>query len=165
MSLECDHSRSFKGSQHRLENRLSCDRTVLVMRNFIRHPADIPIKIIRNDGKDCHRQPIQDISIGGLRCRFNEPLAIGDEIKIIIDLVDPVLEIPGRVIWCRATDTAYEIGIEYRGEEDVYRLRMVEQICHIEHYRNEIQIREGRNISSEQAAREWIAKFADGFPK
>ncbi len=135
------------------------------MRNFIRHPADIPIKIIKNESGDCYRQPLQDISIGGLRCRFNEPLAIGDEIKIIIDLVEPVLEISGRVVWCRAVDAAYELGIEYQGEEDVYRLRMVEQICHIEHYRKEIQIREGRNISSEQAAREWIVKFADGFPK
>ena len=135
------------------------------MRNFIRHPADIPIKIIKNESDDYYRQPLQDISIGGLRCRLNEPLAIGDEIKIIIDLVEPILEISGRVVWCRAADTAYELGIEYQGEEDVYRLRMVEQICHIEHYRKEIQIREGRNISSEQAAREWIDKFADGFPR
>ena len=135
------------------------------MRNFIRHPADIPIKITRDESGDCYRQPLQDISIGGLRCRLDEPLAIGEEIKIIIDLVKPALEISGRVVWCRAADTAYEIGIEYRGEEDVYRLRMVEQICHIEHYRKEIQIREGRNISSEQAARKWIGKFADGFPK
>ena len=135
------------------------------MRNFIRHPADIPIKIIKNGSEDCYRQPLHDISIGGLRCWFNEPLAIGAEIIIIIDLVEPVLEIPGRVIWCRAVDDSYELGIEYRGEEDVYRLRMVEQICHIEHYRNEIQLKEGRNISSEQAAREWIVKFAGDFPK
>ena len=135
------------------------------MRNFIRHPADIPIKIIKNGSEDCYRQPLRDISIGGLRCWFNEPLAIGAEIIIIIDLVEPVLEIPGRVIWCRAVDDSYELGIEYQGEEDVYRLRMVEQICHIEHYRNEILLREGRNISSEQAAREWIVKFAGDFPK
>jgi len=135
------------------------------MRNFIRHPADIPIKIIKNESDDYNRQPLQDISIGGLRCRLNEPLAIGDEIKIIIDLVEPVLEISGKVVWCRAVNTSYEVGIEYRGEEDVYRLRMVEQICHIEHYRNEVQIREGRIISSEQAAREWIVKFAGDFPK
>jgi Tfp pilus assembly protein PilZ len=135
------------------------------MRHFIRHPADIPIKIIKNESGDCYRQPLQDISIGGLRCRFNEPLAVGTEIKIIIDLVKPVLEIPGTVVWCRAAETSYELGIEYRGEKDVYRLRMVEQICHIEHYRKEIQISEGRNISSEQAAREWIIKFAGEFPK
>ena len=153
------------GRQHSSGPGLSCDNIILVMRNFIRHPADIPIKIIKNESGDCYRQPLQDISIGGLRCRLNEPLAIGDEIKIIIDLVKPVLEISGRVVWCRAADSAYELGIEYRGEEDVYRLRMVEQICHIEHYRKEIQFREGRNISSEQAAKEWIVKFADGFPE
>lgn len=153
------------GRQHSSGTGLTCDHTVLVMRNFIRHPADIPIKIIKDETGDCYRQLLQDVSTGGLRCRFNEPLAIGDEIKIIIDLVEPVLEISGRVVWCRAADIAYEIGIEYRGEVDVYRLRMVEQICHIEHYRKEIQIREGRTISSEQAAREWIVKFADEFPK
>lgn len=153
------------GKRHSLGTGLSRDQLVLVMRNFIRHPADIPIKITKNESGDCYRQPLQDISIGGLRCRLNEPLAIGEEIKIIIDLVKPVLEISGRVVWCRAVDTAYELGIEYQGQEDVYRLRMVEQICHIEHYRKEIQIREGRNISSEEAAREWIVKFADGFPK
>jgi Tfp pilus assembly protein PilZ len=144
------------------------------MRNFIRHPIDIPIKIIKSESEseseDCLNQSLHDISIGGLRCRSDKPLAAGAEIKIIIDLVDPVLEIPGIVIWCRAVDkstadASYELGIEYQGEKDVYRLRMVEQICHIEHYRKEVQIREGRNISSEQAASEWITKFAGKFPK
>ncbi len=145
------------------------------MRDFIRHPIDIPIKIIESEGEDCESedsldQSLHDISIGGLRCLSDKPLAAGTEITIIIDLVDPALEIPGIVIWCRAndtstTDTSYELGIEYQGEKDVYRLRMVEQICHIEHYRKEVQTREGRNISSEEAAREWITKFAGKFPK
>ncbi len=135
------------------------------MRNFIRHPIDIPIKVIENDGEDCLNQSLHDISIGGLRCLSDKPLAAGAEIKIIIDMVDPVLEIPGIVIWCRPVNESYELGIEYQGEKDVYSLRMVEQICHIEHYRKEVQTREGRNISSEQAAREWITKFAGKFPK
>ncbi len=140
------------------------------MRNFIRHPIDIPIKIIEIEGDNCESedsldQSLHDISIGGLRCLSTKPLATGAEIKIIIDLVDPVLEIPGIVIWCRTAGASYELGIEYQGEKDVYRLRMVEQICHIEHYRKEVQTREGRNISSEEAAREWITKFAGKFPK
>ena len=143
----------------------SCDHLVLVMRNFIRHPADIPIKIIKDENGERYHQPLRDISIGGLRCRFNECLEVGINIRIIVDLVDPALEIPGKVVWCRADDASYELGIEFRGEKDVYRLRMVEQICHIEHYRKEMLVREGRNISSEQAAREWIVKFADEFPK
>jgi Tfp pilus assembly protein PilZ len=113
------------------------------MREFIRHPIDIPIKIIESEGEDCESedsldQSLHDISIGGLRCLSDKPLAAGTEITIIIDLVEPALEIPGIVIWCRSNDTStagasYELGIEYQGEKDVYRLRMVEQICHIEH--------------------------------
>ena len=140
------------------------------MRNFIRHPIDIPIKIIENESEDCEGedsldQSLHDISIGGLRCLSDKPLAAGTEVTIIIDLVEPALEIPGIVIWCQATHTFYELGIEYQGEKDVYRLRMVEQICHIEHYRKEVQTREGRNISSEEAAQEWIARYAGKFPK
>ena len=41
---------------------------------------------------------------------------------------------------------------------------MVEQICHIEHYKSEVLAREGRHLDGEQAAREWIQKFAHGFP-
>lgn len=134
------------------------------MRNFIRHPADIPIKIIKDENGERYHQPLRDISIGGLRCTFNKPLEIGAKVKIIVDLVNPEMEIPGKVVWCRADDQSYELGIEFRGEKDVYRLRMVEQICHIEHYKNEMLIKEGRNISSEQAANEWIEKFADEFP-
>ncbi len=140
------------------------------MRNFIRHPIDIPIKVIKSESEDCLNHTLQDISIGGLRCLSDKPLAADTEIKIIIDMVDPALEISGRVIWCQAidestADASFELGIEYQGEKDVYSLRMVEQICHIENYRKEVQTREGRNIRSEQAAREWITKFAGEFPK
>lgn len=41
---------------------------------------------------------------------------------------------------------------------------MVEQLCHIEHYKAEVLAREGRQLDGEQAAREWIRKFAHGFP-
>ncbi len=42
--------------------------------------------------------------------------------------------------------------------------RMVEQICHIEQYKNEILKAEGRQLDSKQAALEWIQKFASEFP-
>ncbi len=140
-----------------------CDPLIIIMRNFIRHPVDIPIKIIKDESR--YVQPLQDISVSGLRCRSDEALEMGAEIKIVIDLVKPTLEIQGKVIWCRAIGSSYELGIEYHGEQDAYRLRMVEQICHIEHYKKEVQIREGRTISSEQAANEWIGKYAEKFPR
>jgi hypothetical protein len=41
---------------------------------------------------------------------------------------------------------------------------MIEQICHIEHYRKEVKLVEGRELSSEEAADEWITRYAGDFP-
>jgi len=41
---------------------------------------------------------------------------------------------------------------------------MIEQICHIRQYRAEVLATEGRQLDGDQAAREWIQKFADDFP-
>ena len=48
--------------------------------------------------------------------------------------------------------------------EDVFRARMVAQVCYIEDYRRSIARAEGRELSSEEAAGEWIAKYASKFP-
>jgi phage tail tape-measure protein len=68
------------------------------------------------------------------------------------------------VIWCLAASDGYEVGVEFREVEDAYRARMVEQVCHIEHYRLWVKEVEGRDIDSEHAAKEWIGKFAEEFP-
>ena len=41
---------------------------------------------------------------------------------------------------------------------------MVEQVCPIEQYRHEMLKNEGRTLSSEEAALEWIQKYAPQFP-
>jgi hypothetical protein len=42
---------------------------------------------------------------------------------------------------------------------------MVEQVCHIEEYRRTVQRLEGRELSAEEAAFEWIHRFAAQFPE
>ena len=49
-------------------------------------------------------------------------------------------------------------------EDELFRLRMIEQICHIEHYRNEMLKQQGRELSIEEAAQEWISRYAGEFP-
>ena len=41
---------------------------------------------------------------------------------------------------------------------------MVEQICHIEHYRRTVHESQGRSLSSHEAAPEWIERYAEAFP-
>jgi hypothetical protein len=41
---------------------------------------------------------------------------------------------------------------------------MVEQVCHIENYKKEVYQTEGRLLTAEEAAVEWIHKYASQFP-
>jgi hypothetical protein len=75
-----------------------------------------------------------------------------------------VFQAAGRVSWCRSEGNQYEVGIEFLDKDDMFRTRMVEQICHIEQYRQEVLKKEGRKLSSKGAAQEWIQKFAPQFP-
>ena len=70
-----------------------------------------------------------------------------------------------RVAWCRKDNEHYEIGIEFLDRDEATSARIVEQVCHIEHYKQEVRESEGRDLSSEEAAREWIKRFAASFPK
>jgi hypothetical protein len=78
--------------------------------------------------------------------------------------VEPPFEAEARVIWCLARPDRYEAGIEFVDEQDAYTARMVEQICHIEHYRLWVREVEGRDLDGERAAMEWISKYAKDFP-
>jgi hypothetical protein len=55
--------------------------------------------------------------------------------------------------------------MRFHGAVSEFALRMVEQLCHIEQYRLEILQRDGRWLTSEAAAAEWINRFAGQFPR
>lgn len=134
------------------------------MRSYIRHPADIPIEFRPTPAADLQTRQLHDVSCGGLSFVSEIPLEAGAVITVRIDCVEPVFEAQCRVSWCRRLPDGYLIGAEFLHAQDEYRARMVEQICHIEHYRHEVLTREGRALTGEQAAREWIGKYAEDFP-
>ena len=85
------------------------------------------------------------------------------EIVINIPLVKPCYEGHGVVVWCRQEDDHYELGIRFEEAEEAFKSRMVSQVCQIEHYKKQILEKEGRKLNGEQAAMEWISKFAADF--
>lgn len=134
------------------------------MRSYMRHPADIPIECRPAPAAAMQTRQLHDVSCGGLSFVAETVLETGAVITVRIDCVDPVFEAQCRVNWCRRLAEGYLIGAEFLHVQDEYRARMVEQVCHIEHYRNEVLAREGRALTGEQAAREWICKYAKEFP-
>ena len=69
----------------------------------------------------------------------------------------------GKVVWCREASLGYEAGVQFDVPDESFKARMVAQFCQIEDYRRELREREGRNLSSEEAAREWIMRYAAEF--
>ncbi|HHH47275.1 MAG TPA: PilZ domain-containing protein [Gammaproteobacteria bacterium] len=134
------------------------------MRNYIRHPSDIPIDFQPEELAEAHSERLKNVSQGGLAFYSSTPLSPGCLIRVKIPLVKPVFQAVGRVTWCHARDGHFEIGIEFLDQDDAFRARMVEQLCHIEHYRQQVLAEQGRQLSSEQAAAEWIQRFAPDFP-
>lgn len=134
------------------------------MRNFIRHPSNIPIDFHMEELVTKGNEYLKNVSFGGLSFSSEQELTTGTVISIKIPFIQPVFQAVGRVSWCRPENDQFEVGIEFIDKDDMFRARMVEQICHIEQYKQEVLKKEGRKLNGEEAALEWIEKFAPMFP-
>ncbi|HEU0077282.1 MAG TPA: hypothetical protein VFQ76_06510, partial [Longimicrobiaceae bacterium] len=56
------------------------------------------------------------------------------------------------------------IGVQFLDAGDAFRARMVEQVCSIDRYRRQVREREGRELTGQEAAEEWIRDHAARFP-
>jgi hypothetical protein len=138
------------------------------LRKFIRHPTDVPIQVTLDwMSDDITLQPfdkLNNVSLGGLAFVSPEPMPEGKTVKVCFPLLDQNRSLTGQVVWNKKLKKGFEIGLQFDDPDELYRLRMIEQICHIEHYRAEIKQREGRQLNSEEAAKEWIKRYAGEFP-
>ncbi|MES2886756.1 MAG: PilZ domain-containing protein [Pseudomonadota bacterium] len=136
------------------------------MRQFIRHPVDVPVEVGTPSADTPSALHTHDISEGGLALRSERPIALGAQVAIRITYVQPEFFAQARVAWCHPReDVGFEVGVTFLDAEDAFRARMVEQVCHIEDYRQSVHRLEGRCLSAEEAASEWIAQFAEDFPR
>ena len=134
------------------------------MRQFIRHPADIPIEVGARGQLTHATYNTFNLSIGGLEFPCDREFEPGDVVEIRIPSVRPPFEVEARVAWCKPGEGRFELGVEFLALDDAFLVRMVEQACHIENYKKDIYRTEGRILSSEEAAMEWINKYASLFP-
>lgn len=109
-------------------------------------------------------EKLNNVSLGGLAFLSPYTLAKGQQVDVCFPLLNEHRSLTGQVKWSKKHQKGFEIGIQFDDPDELYRLRMIEQICHIEHYRSEIEQQEGRSLSIEEAADEWIKRFAGEFP-
>ncbi|MBN1622700.1 MAG: PilZ domain-containing protein [Endomicrobiales bacterium] len=134
-------------------------------RKFERHDLDIPIIVQLGELVYDKTEYLNDISIGGLSFKSKKDIKTGTVIDIKIPLIRPVFEAKGEVVWCRKEDSFFNVGLKFVHKADAFRLRMIEQICHIEKYKKDLCAKKGEGMTGEQAALDWIKKFAKYFPQ
>ncbi len=133
------------------------------MREYIRHPTSIPINIFSNK-HIASDVIVQNLSNGGLSFLTHQPVKVGELIDFAIPITTPDYHGQGVVVWRRDhSPDEYEVGMRFTSCENFFRARMVEQVCQIEEYRHTICANYGRLMSTEEAALEWISKYAQSF--
>lgn len=133
-------------------------------REFLRHTADVPITVRAVPGTDPVVLNGVNVSYGGLAFVSDEELPLGTVIDVRIDEVAPPFEARAQVVWILPEGARFCIGVKFLDAAAAFRVRMVEQVCSIERYRREVRETEGRELTREAAATEWITRYAGRFP-
>lgn len=133
-------------------------------REFLRHTAGVPIAVRAIPGSAPISLEAVNVSVGGLAFVSDEELEPGTVIELRIDEVNPPFEANAQVMWILPEDERYCVGVKFLDAADAFRVRMVEQVCSIERYRREVRESEGRELTREDAATEWIGRYAGRFP-
>ncbi len=136
-----------------------------VIRRHARHVTGIPIEVTVdfNHGYHAENESITNVSPGGLCFIASDYLQKNEPIQVRFPALNREQILDGKVVWCNKTTMGYEVGLEFDDPEEVEYLKMIDQIRQIENFRQDLEIREGRKLSGEQAAREWVSKYNGDF--
>lgn len=132
---------------------------------FIHHPSGFPIEARRLWLGDWFDVPdSMEESNLGLCFESDRYIKPGTVLEISIPLRGVIQKFKGRVVLVKWNGESCEIGMWLSSRTDAGRIRIVEQICHIEAYLKHKRHHEGPFISQERIAQEWISRFASSFP-
>lgn len=138
-------------------------------RRFIRHPSTIPIRCYREGHIKQMASLLRDISHGGISFACPESFEPGDVLKVEFPSLRDTPSVHGQVVWTLAvfdgSGPQYVEGLRFLDEETFKRARVMEEICHIEAYRESQLQLHGRALTGGEAAREWIEQCAERFPR
>ena len=111
------------------------------------------------------RRSQQILPATGISLSTDAFYAIGTALEVTITISEPAFKASGHVAWCiPGKNNRFRTGLVFDDPATAYAVRMIEQICHIEQYRHEIEKSEGRHLTQEAAALEWVMRFAKDFP-
>lgn len=133
-------------------------------REFLRHTVNVPLEVDRVTDVPPMMEEGVNVSFGGLAFLSSACPSVGEILRLRISTVEPAFEAQARVAWCRPEARKFLVGVQFLDSTDAFQSRMVQQVCSIENYRRTVQQKEGRTLTTQEAADEWITRYAGRFP-
>ena len=141
-------------------------------RKFIRHPLTFPLRynILSNaksvlSGKKEAKSTTINISIGGLLFSSRQALDKGVLIDLKMPFGDKVFKVKARVVYCaKSLDTKlYNVGVSFHRVHDAFKVKLIEQLYLISEYRDLRSVQLGREVTLEEASKDWIRRYSERF--
>lgn len=138
---------------------------------YIQHPREIPVTLLSATPAQASEsqeltnstQPCaSDNKEAGICFWTSEQPRLQDKVVLGIDLDDNHFIGKGSVVRVQPEKEGSWVCVKI-DPEDAFAIRMAEQLCQIEHYRSDNKHYLDRNMSQDEAAQEWIAKYAALF--
>lgn len=138
-------------------------------RRYLRHPMCFPLTfaIVKNSFKKSPREKSEskNVSRGGLLFSAKKEAGKGSLIEIAIPFQDKIFKVRAKVVHCgKNTDTnLYDIGAEFMSTKTAFKVKLIEQMYLISEYRDLRSVQLGRELSLQEASREWVERYAKRF--
>lgn len=141
-------------------------------RRFIRHPLCFPLtyRVLKRDKlipvKERKSTTI-NISMGGLLFSAKHPVSVGSMIQIQMPFQDKIFNVKGKVVRCAdsAETKLHNIGVSFYRLQDAFKVKLVEQIYLISEFRDLWSMQLGKEVTMEEASREWIKRYSERFKR
>lgn len=145
---------------------------MLERRHFIRHPLTFPLeyKVIEKKADltaEGERSTTINVSQGGLMFAAKHPVDIDSRIMIKMPFEKKTFSVKAKVAHCTKNPETqlYEIGVCFYRFSEAFKVKMVEQIYLISEYRDLRSLQLGREVSLEEASKEWIKRYSERFTR
>jgi len=134
-------------------------------RQFYRHPLKVPIQYQAASLSRGSQTSSVDLSQGGLSFLADRFFAKGTVINLTIPVGEELFKLQGHVAYCNreAAMDRYRTGVAFMNAVDAFQAKLAEQMHRIREYRAKRSRELHEELSEEQAADEWIQKYARHF--
>ncbi|KAF1069269.1 MAG: hypothetical protein GAK45_01136 [Pseudomonas citronellolis] len=99
------------------------------MRNFLRHPCELPVELTIRQRTVLRSQRLYNISLGGAACNSPCSLRRGTTVELQIPVRGGAARYRGVVAWCLPHANGYRFGLSFVDDDILLRARTVEQLC------------------------------------